>query len=210
VRLLGADAGRVSVIHSGPGLERVNGTGDAPRAEAARFLLYVGELTAHKNVPFLIDVFEEARVPDRLVLVGRRGDGYEELRERIETSPARDRIVVREDVDDAELDRLYTEAAATALPSRYEGFGFTPLEAMARDCPVLASDIPAVREVAGDGALLLPVDARAEWASALRRVLTDDAFADGLRARGRSVVAGYSWDRTAADLCALFKRLGPR
>ena len=70
------------------------------------------------------------------------------------------------------------------LPSRYEGFGFTALEAMTRGCPVFASDVPAVREISGDGAMLLPLDGAA-WAAAMRRVLGDDRLREELRRRGR-------------------------
>ena len=59
---------------------------------------------------------------------------------------------------DSDVDLLYRNALALLLPSEYEGFGFTPLEAMARDCPAVASDIPAVREVSGTGALLVAVN----------------------------------------------------
>jgi glycosyltransferase involved in cell wall biosynthesis len=208
VRLLGADPGRISVIHSGPGLEPTRAPVAPNGNRDGGFLLYVGDLSARKNLPFLLDVFEEAGVPDRLVLVGRRGDGYGSLRARIDSSPVADRVVVRENVGDVELEDLYCGALATVLPSRYEGFGFTPLEAMARDCPVLASDIPALREVVGDGALLLPLGARTAWVEAVRRVVEDRALASDLRSRGRGVVAGYSWERTARELCALFKRIG--
>jgi glycosyltransferase involved in cell wall biosynthesis len=208
VRLLGAEPGRISVIHPGPGLELTHAPEPSNGNRDGGFLLYVGDLSTHKNLQFLLEVFEEAGVPDRLVLVGRRGEGYGSLRARIDASPVVNRVVVRENVGDVELESLYCDALATVLPSRYEGFGFTPLEAMARDCPVLASDIPALREVAGDGALLLPLDARTAWVDAIRRVVEDRALASDLRSRGRRIVAGYSWERTARDLCALFRRVG--
>ena len=91
---------------------------------------------------------------------------------------------------------LYRGASALVLPSLYEGFGFTPLEAMSRGCPVVASDIPAVREVSGDGALLVPLEEQA-WTDALDRVAGDERLRDELRERGRTTVARYSWDETA-------------
>jgi glycosyltransferase involved in cell wall biosynthesis len=208
VRLLGGDPARISVIHAGPGLEAASPSAAANGRRQRDFLLYVGDLSTHKNLPFLLDVFEEAGVPDRLVLVGRRGEGYSHLRARIESSPAAARVTLLENVEDPELDGLYRDALATVLPSRYEGFGLTPLEAMARDCPVLASDIPAVREVAGAGALLLPLDGHAAWVDAVRRVVEDRALASDLRVRGRSVAAGYSWEKTARELCAVFRHVG--
>jgi glycosyltransferase involved in cell wall biosynthesis len=194
-----ADPDRITVVHSGPGLE--------PNGRAARedgdFLLYLGDLSRHKNLPFLVDVVAQAGVP--LVLAGRAGDGYPELTKHIAASTA-DVLVVAAPTD-ADVERLYASAVATVLPSRYEGFGFTPLEAMARDCPVLASDIPAVREVSGDGALLLPLDDEAAWVAAVRQVTTDESVRAALRARGRETVKRYSWERTARELCEVFRNV---
>lgn len=192
-----ADSARVTVVHSGPGLEP---DGRLPRADGD-FLLYVGDLSRHKNLQFLVDVVARAEVP--LVLAGRPGDGYAQLEEHVAASQAEVRLVTAP--TDAELERLYGSAVATVLPSRYEGFGFTPLEAMARDCPVLASDIPAVREVSGDGALLLPLDDETAWVTAVRDVTADERVRADLRVRGRETVSRYSWERTARQLCDVFR-----
>jgi glycosyltransferase involved in cell wall biosynthesis len=209
MRVFGADPRSITVIHSGPGFapsEAVVGDGTVEEP----YVLYVGDLTEHKNVGFLVDVFGKAEVPGRLVLVGRQGAGFDALLARIESSSARDRIVLLHDVDDARLDGLYRHALATALPSRYEGFGFTALEAMARGCPVLESDIPALREVSGDGALLLALDDEAAWADAMRRVVADAGLRDGLRARGAATVARYSWDATARGVLDVLREAGAR
>lgn len=201
-------AGQIHVIHSGPGLAPPAGeetsyeTGDP-------YLLYVGDLSTKKNVTFLVRAFDRADVPGRLVLAGRPADGYRELAEQIERSDKRGRIELRDSSADDELDRLYRGATALLHPSRYEGFGFTPLEAMARGCPVLATDIAAIREVSGEGAMLLPLDDEAAWADAIARVAGDEATRSQLRTRGASTAARYSWTRTARELCKLFLSLRP-
>jgi glycosyltransferase involved in cell wall biosynthesis len=204
VRAFGADASRISVIHSGPGLEAA-ATSRSGTEQGEGYLLYVGDLTEHKNLPFLVDVFAAADAPERLVLAGRPGSGYAALLEHIDASPARERITVTVGASDEEIDGLYRGAVATVLPSLREGFGFTPLEAIARDCPVLASDLPVLREVLDDGALLLPVGEREAWVDAVRRVTSDPALRTGLNARGRAVAARYSWERTARAVCELFR-----
>jgi glycosyltransferase involved in cell wall biosynthesis len=206
VRMLGADAARIHVIHSGPGLV-AGENGVAPPASSP-YLLYVGNIAAHKNLPFLVEAFSASGVDGRLLLVGSRGERFDEVRRAVDASPARDRIEIRRGVSDADVDRLYRGASMLLLPSRYEGFGFPALEAMARDCPVLASDIPALREVSGDGALLLPVDDQDAWAAAIRRVQGDQRIRDELRERGRANVGRYSWEGTARRVCELFLRLG--
>jgi glycosyltransferase involved in cell wall biosynthesis len=108
-----------------------------------------------------------------------------------------DRIQLRVDLPDAEVISLYCSALALLLPSTYEGFGFTALEAMACGCPVLESDIPALREVSGSGAMLLPPGDEEAWVGALRRVVADEGFRRDLSRRGAETVARYSWGKTA-------------
>jgi glycosyltransferase involved in cell wall biosynthesis len=196
VQRFGATAHRVRVVRSGPGLTAGSDADDGDGTDGP-YLLYVGNLAEHKNLPFLVRAFARVDTGARLKLVGVRGDRNERVRTAVDASPARDRIELVRDAEDGDVDRLYRGAAALVHPSRYEGFGFTPLEAMARGCPVLASDIPALREISGDGALLLPLDDEAAWADAMTRVLADDGFRSELRGRGAATVSRYSWDETA-------------
>jgi glycosyltransferase involved in cell wall biosynthesis len=208
LRHFGVDPDRVSVIHSGPGLTEEFGAigtvDDDVHLGSANFLLFVGNLTTSKNLPFLIEAYDRANVDVDLVLAGSRGAGYDEVVEAIRRSPHHGRIRVLDSPSDREVDQLYKGAHALVLPSRYEGFGFTPLEAMSRGCPVLASDIPAHREISGDGAALLELET-APWVDAIRRVVNDDVYAEALRERGLAAVSAYSWERTAQELCELFR-----
>ncbi len=209
VSILGADPGRVRIVLSGPGFSpaMILDPDAAPVAASpgAPYLLYVGEIAASKNLPFLIDSFGSADVGAdvRLLIVGRRGDGYDETHSAIERSPRRGSIEILEAVGDADLDLLYRGALALVHPARYEGFGFTPLEAMSRGCPVIVSDIPALRETTADGGLLVPLD-RAAWSDAIERVSGDRLLRQRLREAGAERVASFSWLETARNLCAVF------
>lgn len=207
IRHFDVHAPKVVVIHSGPGFS-TSSTGP-PEAGDEPYLLYVGDLTLKKNVGLLVTAFDMSDVSGRLLLVGRPGDGFSALTAQIERSPRRESIEIVEGASDAALDVLYRSATALVLPSRYEGFGFTPLEAMQRGCPVLVSDLPAVREVSGPGALLLPVDDAAAWSSAMSEIARDEALREDLKASGARTVAEYSWQKTARELCGLFLSLGP-
>jgi glycosyltransferase involved in cell wall biosynthesis len=207
VRRLGGDPDRIRVIHPGPGLTG-SADGDRPRA-GPPYLLFVGTLTEHKNVPFLVRAYDGAGVDADLILAGRRIGRQDELVNAIREARAGTRIRVVEDASDEALDGLYRSALALLHPARYEGFGFTPLEAMTRGCPVLASDIPALREISGDGALMLPLDDETAWAEAIRRVVADEALRADLRRRGNETASRYSWDEAARQLCELFLELGP-
>jgi glycosyltransferase involved in cell wall biosynthesis len=204
---LGADPARVRVIYPGPGMVLAGPPAATPEERSRPYLLFVGNLTASKNVPFLVRAFHAADVPLDLVLAGRPLDDVGAIEEAIRSGPASERISVVPSPSDVQLDRLYRGATAFVFPSRYEGFGFPPLEAMARGCPVLAGDVPAVREVSGAGCLLLPLAGDA-WIEAIRRVTNDSQLLEDLRRRGSEAVERYSWSKSARELASLFLELG--
>jgi glycosyltransferase involved in cell wall biosynthesis len=209
-RHFGIPTDRIEVIHSGPGLTDVpQGGHDGAAAPERPYFLYVGDLAGRKNVPFLIRAFDRADASADLLLVGHADDDYAAIRAEVDRARHADRIRLFQDASDRDLETLYRSALALVMPSQYEGFGFTPLEAMARDCPVLASDIPAFREVSGSGALLVPLD-ESRWAESLRQLSGDEELRADLRERGRQTVARYSWAETARSLCKLFLAAGRR
>jgi glycosyltransferase involved in cell wall biosynthesis len=106
----------------------------------------------------------------------------------------------------AELDALYGLADCLVLPTLHEGFGLPVLEAMARSLPVVCSDIPALREVAGDATLYFDPRVPRQVAAAIARVLDDPGLASGLRERGRSRAAGFSWTAAAQGTLASYRR----
>jgi glycosyltransferase involved in cell wall biosynthesis len=207
---LDVPAEKIEVIHSGPGLTETSPAGGdgAPGTERP-FFLYVGDLAGRKNVPFLIRAFDRADLTAELLLVGRADDDSAEIDAELSRARRGDRIRLVAGASDRELEGLYRSALALVMPSRYEGFGFTPLEAMARSCPVLASDIPAHREVSGSGALLVPLE-EDRWVDSLRQLAGDESLRTDLRERGRETVARYSWAETARSLCRLFAAAGGR
>ncbi len=108
-------------------------------------------------------------------------------------------------VTDAELRALYENALCLIFPSRYEGFGIPPLEAMWCGCPVLAARAGAVPEVCGDAALWFDAEGPATPAAALTRLLEEPGLADRLREAGRTRAQLYSWDAAATRLLELIR-----
>ncbi len=153
-----------------------------------RYLLFVGAREPRKDLPVLLAAHQAARaadpsVPD-LVLTGPPGWGA------VGTGDA----TVTGFLSDADLRAVVAGAATLVLPSRYEGFGLPLLEALACGTPVLASDIPAHREVTGGLARLFPVGDVDALAGALL-ALQDPASG---RAERRAFAAGFTWERCAA------------
>jgi glycosyltransferase involved in cell wall biosynthesis len=210
VRHFGADPGKVHVVYSGPGLEPEEVVEPSASPPRPPYLLYLGALDGNKNLLFLVEAFECSGVGTDLLLAGRAGGKFDALRGAIDASPARGRIRVLQNVTDSEADALYRGALALVHPSMYEGFGFTPLEAMARGCPVLASDIPGIREVSGSGAMLLPLEDDAAWSDGIRRVVEDGELRSELRLRGAATASRYSWDETARGVCQLMTSVARR
>jgi glycosyltransferase involved in cell wall biosynthesis len=110
-------------------------------------------------------------------------------------------------VSDAELRALYEAATCLLFPSRYEGFGLPPVEAMACGCPVLASGSGAVREICGDAALYFSADEPSSLQDAVSRLLDDETMAADLRARGAARSATFRWDASARALAAVVQTL---
>ena len=108
-------------------------------------------------------------------------------------------------LDTAELRRLVAGAAALVYPSSYEGFGLPPLEAFAAGTPVVASDLPVVREVTGTLASLVPVGDEVALAGALRDVLAEPGT-DAARAARQARAREFSWADCARRTYAAYQR----
>jgi glycosyltransferase involved in cell wall biosynthesis len=110
-------------------------------------------------------------------------------------------------VSDGELRALYEQAACLVYPSRYEGFGIPPLEAMACGCPVIASRAASLPEVCGDAALYVDPEDPRQLAAAIRRVLCEQGLADELRRRGYERAVRWTWARSAASTLAAVREV---
>ncbi len=185
-----------------PGVGRISdaaaGGGAARLGLPPRYLLFVGALEPRKAPDVLAAAFRAARADGLeagLVVVG---DG----REQDVLAAAGATMLGR--VDDDDLASLYAGALALVLPSRLEGFGLPPLEALTFGTPSVVSDVPALRETLGDdgGLFVAPGDAGA-LAHALRRIATDAALGRRLVAAGTPRVAALGWERAARQAHAV-------
>jgi alpha-1,2-rhamnosyltransferase len=148
---------------------------DLPRSvpAGAPYFLMVGTLAPHKGHAFALDAFEAAWArgcPARLVILGRRGWMTDDLVARLNAHPERrNRLLWLDDASDAQLAAAYRDAHALIAASIVEGFGLPLVEALMRGAPVLASDIPVFREVAGDAAEYFPLGDPSDLAAIVER-----------------------------------------
>jgi len=167
-----------------------------PAAEdLGRYFLFVGNDKPHKNVAALVEAFRQLEDGVSLVLAGGAFARYR-------NTPG---VLTPGFVTTERLAQLYRGAIALVMPSLEEGFGLPVPEAMACGAPVIASDIPALREVSGGAALLTH-----DYAAAMRAVLTDESLRSRLIAAGRARAAELTWRRCAELTREAYQRAGTR
>jgi glycosyltransferase involved in cell wall biosynthesis len=176
-------------------------------SEREKIVLHVGAIQTRKNIVRLVEAFEKLDADWRLVLAGSAGYGAGEILARIESSPARKRILVTGYVSPEELYRWYSRASIFAFPSLDEGFGMPVLEAMAAGLPVVTSNRSAMPEVAGDAALLIDPEDIEELASALSSLMQHEGLRTAWGRRGLARAKLFSWEKAARETWAAYQIL---
>jgi len=193
-------------------------TGGSQRGVPERYVLYLGGFDVRKNVATALGAYRWAgpvigeecplviagRLPERDTpftpdprrLAREKGQGIDERLVRFIGSPA-----------EADKPALYRRAVAFIFPSRYEGFGLPPLEALACGTPVVGSDAASIPEVVGDAGVLLAPDDAEGMAGALIRLATDEGFRAELSRRALAQAARFSWERTARETLAAYQEV---
>lgn len=183
------------------------GEADAPRLLDRPYLLHVGSCVARKRIDVLLAVFERLRATAAhraLILVKVGGDW---TAEQLSAGGRFGHGAVRHlrDLDRAALAALYRRCALVLQPSESEGFGLPVVEAIACGATVLASDLPVLREVAGNGAAYAPVGDVESWAARAGELLAGRGVPTA--EQKRSCAARYSWSSHAATIVDAYRRV---
>ena len=197
---------RVTVVHNGVDhMHRVDPDGAAvERAALPRhgYAVALATTQAHKNIELLVRAFADPALADvPLALFG--STPREELESAFGALP--DNVTLLGRVSDAELRGLLEGAACLAFPSRTEGFGLPPLEAMAVGCPVVAAPCGALPEVCGDAAVWADADDPDAWVRAVRRLRDDAAHRRETVRRGTSRAERFTWAAAADRLVEVIR-----
>jgi len=196
------------------------------------FVLYLGGLHRHKNVDTLIRAFarvqRETQGCYQLAIGGRAYSTDPAISPDLATVAREAGLTVAEAatgalagggsfnpadvvflgfVPEAEKPALYSAATLFAFPSRYEGFGLPPLEAMQCGTAVIASPAASLAEIVGDGGLQVAPEDEPGWAAAITRLLTDPAARSAWIDRGYAWVRRFSWEKTAAETWAAYEEI---
>lgn len=215
VRLLGVPAERIHVTYQGPRAAfrpldpQLRGKIAAALSLPERFFLYVGTLEPRKNVGGLLDAYAAlpAAVRGRhpLVIAGAWGWKAEQIREKLEDRRLTSDVRMLGYMQDEQLAGLYAACTALVWPTRYEGFGLPPLEAMACGAAVVVSDVASLPEVVGEAGVRLRPDDTPSWTQTMRMLAEDDAFRTRLGEQGVRQAARFSWPRCARDTAAVYR-----
>lgn len=170
------------------------------------YVLYVGTRDHYKDFRTVVDAAAQMRTAGRTVRVMCAGGGPFSGDEReYLASRGLEGSFLQAQLTDVELVGAYQHAAGFVFPSRREGFGLPILEAFRASCPVLVSDIPVFREVAGEAAAYFQPGNSTALSLLLIRMLDDSAFREELVNRGRARVSRFSWRRTAELTAAVYR-----
>ncbi|MBN1483211.1 MAG: glycosyltransferase family 4 protein [Chloroflexia bacterium] len=212
-RLLGVPGERIQVIYEGvdpdfcPRPPEEVAAFRERRGLPPRYLLYLGNLEPRKNLRRLVQAYARVATDAPLVLAGARGWGYEALFAEVEALGLSERVLFPGFVPREELPLWYNGAVALVYPSRYEGFGLPPLEAMACGTPVLTSTASSLPEVVGEAGLQVSAEDVPALAAAMQRLLDRADLRAELRQRGLERARRFSWSNMARETAALYVRL---
>ncbi len=217
VTRLGVPASRVHVVT--PGVEstfdRVVDPAASARARETyglpeQYLLYVGGADARKNIGVLLKAvagLSSAAIPPLVVVAGLPKPGQQALFPDWRADAAMlalgSRVLFVERIAEEDLAAVYRDARAFVFPSRAEGFGLPPVEAMACGIPVICSGATSLPEAVGSAGILVDPDDVQGWATAMARLATDDTLHAKLSAQGAERAARFNWEATGSRVEAI-------
>jgi glycosyltransferase involved in cell wall biosynthesis len=177
----------------------------------ASFALYVGDATANKNLPRLVQACIQANIP--LVMVGKslndtngdRENGWNKDLVKVQAIAQENPLIhIVGFISNQDLVAFYNAATLFVMPSLYEGFGLPILEAMACGCPVVTSGEGSLKEVAGDAAYVIDAYDSKSISEGVKRVFLDDALQKELSEKGKEHAKKFTWQKTAAQTISVY------
>lgn len=189
------------VIYHGPTLDRTSRNKNSGQPNRDEYFLYVGGWDLRKGLIPLLKVFvalhRENRIASKLFLTGNRNYFSDEFRRLLEEAVSMGIVEERGYVSDSQLANLLVNAKALVYPSRYEGFGLPPLEAMHLGCPVITTRCTSIPEVCGDAVLYVEPDDQLDFAHALITIEINPGVRKELALKGLAQASRFTWENAA-------------
>ncbi len=180
-----------------------------------RYLLYYGSTRPNKNLPNLVRSFarliredEKNQLEDlSLVLVLKKDRFFRDIQKVLNNTKIESRVQILEQLEHDEKNALLAGAYAFTFPSKYEGFGFPPLEAMRAGVPVVAGRSGALPEVVGDAAVIVDPDDVDDITDGMREICTNFGLRDKLVEKGKVRAERFDWQETATMIRDIYQLL---
>lgn len=174
----------------------------------SRYIMYAGQWRQHKNLVRLLKAYELLRRHHdvKLALVGKVDPAFPIIPKTISELKLEEDVILTDFVEDDELLRYYGAAEVFAFPSLAEGFGFTPLEAIAAGVPVASSSAEPMPEILGDAAVYFNPRSTEDMVSSIESLLVDKGLRKQLIEKGAERVRQFSWQTTATQMLAVYDR----
>ncbi len=171
------------------------------------FILYVGALKPHKNIPSLLKGYSLSPLKGNfdLVIATFEEENRGELDQLVAQLSLQDNLRYLFSLKKGELAMLYNCAHFLVFPSLYEGFGLPALEAMACGCPVIVSNRTSLPEVVGEAGLFFDPEEPEELAEKMSLLGNEEGLRRELKERGRTQAQKFRWERTAEMTLEVFR-----
>ena len=178
--------------------------------EKDRYFLFLGRLVPEKGLKCLLEAWKGVRTDRKLVIAGSGSDTEEFVKELKALSAEDSRVLFPGFVEGTVLEELYSNCLAYVLPTQLEGMPLTVLEAMARGCCCLVSDIPECREMVEDHAMLCRAGDPEDLRDRLQQLCDRPDLTEPYRAGARDYICGrFSWEDTVSRTLAVYETLQP-
>jgi len=179
-----------------------------------KFVLYVGDVNYNKNLLSLVEACRMVEVP--LVLVGRQIVQIDFDQSHIENqslvqlnkiTEGRSDVIKLGFLEEKDLAGVFSLASVYCLPSFYEGFGLSVLDAMAYKCPVVASNVSSIPEIAGEAAVLVDPYSTNQIANGIKSLLDDKNYREKIIKAGLIQAKKFSWEKTARETIKTYEKV---
>ena len=189
----GFDSKVYNISHSNADVEKIK-----KKYHLNRYIMFVGTIQPRKNLSMLVKAYSKIvkRYPDlKLVLIGKKGWLFEPIFNEMQYFLDKRQILYLDYLEDKEVNLLYSGAELSVLPSLYEGFGLTVVEAMASGCLVAVSNVSSLPEIAENAAYYFDPLSENDMANTITKVITQDAIKrKTMISKGLEQAKKYSWE----------------
>lgn len=205
VDTLDIDINKIHVVHSNvpfhnkPSKEEILNYQPDPNRE--KYIIAVSSMDPRKNFTRLVEAFQ--RIDDKSVKLYIIGMSFKAFNTPDMSKLISENVHLPGYIPDDALQKMYQDALLSVYPSLYEGFGLPPLESMTYGCPVINSDIPALREVSEDAALYMDPFDTEDITMKINQLLKDNHLRQQLRLKGLEQINKYSWEKSARQVYEL-------